>query len=394
MYRSVGINYCTIYTILWCLIHLKGVLYSSDAISVILYGIVMLMSLYFFIVVLISDNQPKIIKSLNMISCLLIFYGLLNIIIGGDVKTSWNVIPSDFYLKNILNSVLPIYSYYYFAKNGYITKKWILVFTAIFLLISFGRYYLSLHKAMALKMSDESEVTNNAGYIILSLLPLVPFLYKKPILQYFFIAICAILIVAAMKRGAILICIICIVFFFLRSLSGVSMAKKIMYVILSCILIFSVYYYVIDLMATNTYFEKRIEDTIQGNTSQRDTLYATFLNFMFDRNIFFVLFGQGADTTIRIGPNYAHNDWLEIGVNQGLLGVTIYAIFMYSIFCFWLSLKKSKVLYTAIGIVFIILFVKSFISMSINNIEIYIALVIGYAIAAKQNRLLQTDLRL
>ena len=385
------INYCTVYTMLWCLMHLKGVLYHADIISVIFYGMVMLMSLYCFGKVLLLTNQPTIIKVLNVLTIMFILYGGMNIIAGGAIHTSWNIIPADFYLKNILNSILPIYAYYYFAKNGYITKKWIFVFAFIFLAIGLGRYYVGMQKAMALRMFDTDEVTNNAGYIILALMPLACFFNKRPILQYAYLAVCMLLIVGAMKRGAILIGVLCLVLFLFRFISSVPKKQKVIYLLLSVVIVCVSYYYILYMIDTSAYFDQRIQDTLNGHSSQRDTLYSYFLNFMFDRNIFFILLGQGADTTVRFGPNYAHNDWLEIGVNQGLLGVAIYTFFMYQLFAFWQRAPKKSTMDTALGMIFIIFFCKSFLSMAVNNMELYISLVLGYSIACSRNDVLLKD---
>ena len=87
---------------LWCLMHLKGVLYHADIISVIFYGMVMLMSLYCFGKVLLLTNQPTIIKVLNVLTIMFILYGGMNIIAGGAIHTSWNIIPADFYKKKYI----------------------------------------------------------------------------------------------------------------------------------------------------------------------------------------------------------------------------------------------------------------------------------------------------
>lgn len=297
------------------------------------------------------------------------------------IVKSWNIIPTDFYLKNLLNSLLPIYAYYYFAQNGYITKKWIICFAIIFLIIAFGRYTVSLHKAMLLRMAGENEVTNNAGYIFVALMPLACFFYKKPLFQYLYLAVCMVMIVAAMKRGAILVGGVCMVFFLYRVISSSSSWKKLLYISLSIAIVLVAYYFVLHQLETNSYFQYRLNATIEGNSSSRDKLYSIFFDMMFDRNIFYMLFGQGADSTVRLGPNYAHNDWLEIGVNQGIFGIIVYAFFMIKLFKFWLAIPGNSILKTAMGMIVIIIFLKSIFSMSVNNLEIYVSLIFGYSMA-------------
>ena len=353
----------------------------------------MLMSLFYFLKVIVKPTHLPIMKVLNALTIMLIVYGVYNILFEDTIVTSWTVIPTDFYLKNLLNSLLPIYTYYYFAQNGYITKKWITSFALIFMVVAFGRYIVALHKAMELKMAGEDEVTNNAGYYFVALMPLACFFYKRPLIQYLYLAICMILIVAAMKRGAILVGGVCMLLFLYRTISSSSVKKKFVYITLSVILILVAYYFVLHLLSTNLYFQSRLESTLEGNSSNRDKLYTIFYDMMFDRNFFYMLFGQGADSTVRLGPNYAHNDWLEIGVNQGLFGIMIYIMFMIRLFRFWFAISDKSILKTAMGMVVIIFFLKSIFSMSVNNLEIYVSLVFGYSMACyNSNRLARPQL--
>lgn len=374
-------NWCTLYTVLWCILHLKGVLYTADAVSVAVYWLIMLMSLICFIKVIIKPTHLPVLKALNAVTIMLILYGIFNILFEDPIVTTWNVIPTDFYLKNLLNSLLPIYSYYYFAQKGFITKKWIISFALIFLGIAFGRYIVSLHKAMELKRVGEDEITNNAGYIFVALMPLACFFNKRPLFQYIYLAICMVMIVSAMKRGAILVGSFCMIMFLYRAISSSSSWKKFIYIVLSVTIIFVAYYLFEYQLETNLYFQSRLEATLEGNSSRRDEIYSTFFDMMFDRNFFYILFGQGADTTVRFGPNYAHNDWLEIGVNQGLLGIIVYAFFIIQLLRFWFAISGKTILKTAMGMIIVILLLKSIFSMSINSLEIYVSLVFGYSMA-------------
>lgn len=361
--------------------HLKGVLYTADAISVAVYWLIMLMSLFYFMRVIVKRTHLTLLKALNILTIMLIIYGVFNILVESPIVTSWNIIPTDFYLKNLLNSLLPIYTYYYFAQNGYITKRWIRCFALIFLGVAFGRYIVSLHKAMELTLAGADEITNNAGYIFLALMPLACFFDKRPVFQYLYLTVCMIMIVAAMKRGAILIGIVCMILFLYRAISSASNWKKFVYIVLSVAIVLITYYFVLHQLETNQYFQSRLEATLEGNSSSRDKIYTIFYDMMFDRDIFYMLFGQGADTTVRFGPNYAHNDWLEIGVNQGFIGVLIYAFFMIQLYKFWKAIHGNTILKSAMGMVLVIILLKSIFSMSVNNLEIYVSLVFGYSMA-------------
>ena len=376
------INLCNIYTVLWCLLALKGVLYDVDMISVAFYGMIMLISLYCFVRVLVQKNTPILLGALNVLVGMFLLYGVVNMFFGEPIRTSWNVIPTDFYLKNILNSLLPIYAYYYFTKNGNINESWLRFVAVIFLIVCIFSYKVSYEKAVIKTGFDE--VTNNGGYLFVSMLPIICFWNKRPIIQYVLLIICMLFIVLSMKRGAILVGVSSLLFFLFEILKEVSPKRKFIYLLLSVALFVFCYYFVEDMLNTSTYFERRLQNTLEGNSSSRNSIYLYFLNFMFNRNPFYILFGQGADSTIRNGVNYAHCDWLEIGVNQGLVGVIIFSFFFYRLYKFWRITHPYRVLYIAIGVFSIQIFLKSLFSMSINDMDVYSTCVLGYALGIIQ----------
>lgn len=378
---SKRFNWCTFYTALWCTMHLKGVLYTADSFSVAVYWMVMLMSLFCFVKVIFKPTRLPVLKALNVLTVMFVLYGTFNILFEKPIVTGWNVIPTDFYLKNLLNSILPIYAYYYFAEQGYITKKWIITFTLIFIAIAFGRYTVSLHKAMELQSKQAEDVTNNAGYVFVALMPLACFLNKRPLVQYFYLGVCMVMIIFAMKRGAVVVGCACMAVFLYRSIITTTRWKRVLYILLSVAIVVIAYYFFLKEVETNSYFQSRLDATLEGNSSRRDELYAIFFDMIFDRDFIYILFGQGADSTVRLGPNYAHNDWLEIAVNQGVVGVLIYAFFIIQLLRFWIAIPNKTFLKTAVGMVFAIFFLKSIFSMSINNSEIYVSLVLGYSMA-------------
>lgn len=133
---------------------------------------------------------------------------------------------------------------------------------------------------------------------------------------------------------------------------------------------------------SSAYFMQRLEDTKEGNTSSRSVLYEDFWNMFWNNsNPFSLLFGLGADATIRYGKNYAHNDWLEIAVDHGMIGITVFFVFWKRMLHFWRTTRKYPVIYVALGACVIQLFAKTFFSMSINDMEFYTVLVLGYCVA-------------
>ena len=75
--------------------------------------------------------------------------------------------------------------------------------------------------------TNKEEITNNAAYEFLNLIPLIYFFYKKNYFQYVLLGIICLFMIAGMKRGAMLIGGISILFFIYSNLKGSSYKKKI-----------------------------------------------------------------------------------------------------------------------------------------------------------------------
>ena len=83
---------------------------------------------------------------------------------------------------------------------------------------------------------------------------------------------------------------------------------------------------------------------------------------------------------IRDSYNYAHNDWLEIAVNQGLLGLIIYAFYWLVFYKTWKNAINSDAK-TIFVLTILMLFAKSIFSMSYGAMTYVSASILGYALA-------------
>ena len=234
-------------------------------------------------------------------------------------------------------------------------------------------------------MTSEGEVTNNAGYVFVSLMPLFLFWDKRKIIQYFMLAVCSFFVISSMKRGAIFTGAVCVLLFILSSFDKRLGHKQILILVLTIIFFYWGYKFILNLMENNAFFMSRVDATVEGYSSGRDILYKHYWEmFINEKNLIFILVGHGADATIRSGYNYAHNDWLEILINQGLLGVTLFVIFWCRFYQMWKKSSKG-ILKVALCLCLITLFLKTFFSMSINDMSIYSTLLIGVGAAAYKN---------
>lgn len=157
---------------------------------------------------------------------------------------------------------------------------------------------------------DVDGVTNNAGYFVLSFMPLL-LLMEKRMAQYFFLSFCIVLIIFAMKRGAIIGGSLVSVLLLLHRLKDTSKQKKILVIMSIAILLCGLFYFISDFYSTNTYFQYRLEATKEGNASGRDDIYETLLNHILSNdNLFGMIFGEGALATTKLhGQRLTMTGW-------------------------------------------------------------------------------------
>lgn len=380
---------CILYILLWGIYSLQGTLYASGSlISQSALVIVLLMSIYHFFKVNRFRYLPQFIKALNVLLLMFTVYGLVYMTFGDTFSFSWfNKVPKFHYLKNIYSSLLPIYSYYYFVRKGILTDKWISFLIVFFILLAIEDFYESQKKQLLAAItigSTREEFTNNSGYDFCAIIPLIYLWRGKTWMQYASLGVCMFFVFMAMKRGAIVISSLCMIYFLYENFKYSKGNKRYLIIFITIVLLGLGYYYVSQLIGNSDYFQSRISDTLEGNSSGRDVLFYKLLDFFLYQTTFMqFIFGGGADYTIAIVGNYAHNDWLEIAICNGLIGLFIYA---YYFITFWLGTKqlfslKHYYYGVALKMVLGIILLSSFFSMSYSSLNNALAICIGMCIA-------------
>ena len=335
-------NICDFYLIIILLIALKDVLYSGGGlISMGLQFLFLGLSILYWFHANLKYKLPVYFKALNVLLLLFTVYGVL-LLLSGEIlyiqMLGKKAIKIE-YLLGIYKSFLPIYAFYSFGREGMLTENKMYVWFFIFLAMAIFGYYRQQMQALQLleeSGSDREEITNNLGYAFVGLLPAIILFRKKIVLQYVFLFVCCFFVVSSMKRGAILCAAICLIWFLSTSYKVVSRNRRWVLVLMGLVFFVAGFWFINNLLESSDYFVQRIEQTQEGNSSYRDDLYSLYYNhFIHENNIIRFLFGNGAWATLKIGDNFAHNDWLEIAIGQGLLGLTVYLVY-------WLCFFKTN----------------------------------------------------
>lgn len=376
-------NQANIYICLWCLYYMQGTLYEQGSIvSRTILLVLMIMSVLNVYLLNVKYKLPLYFKGLNILLGMFIVYGLALFVGGRYIPVGFSKIS---YLQEILISLLPIYSAYLYTRKGQITPRSLRLWIPIWFIVAITSFYFNKQLVIDSLVSDRVEITNNVAYSFVALMPVLVLYSKKPIIQFAFLLCCLVFVLLGMKRGAILVAFVIFCWFIFRIIKLINGNKRIYVSILIIAVVLIISAVVSSMLSTNEYFVIRLEQTMAGSTSGRESLYSVFWsNFISEQNFFRMMFGGGANYTLALAGNYAHQDWLEILTNQGLFGVAIYFYYFINFYFSWKFTRNNPIQYMAIGMLFIISFMTSLFSMGYGNMEIYATLTLGFFLAVSR----------
>jgi O-antigen ligase len=154
---------------------------------------------------------------------------------------------------------------------------------------------------------------------------------------------------------------------------------------LSAIVLFAISYFTIALYADSDYFQGRIEQTMSGDSSGRNSIYSSYFSYFIEKTTALeFLIGNGTNSTYVLLGNYAHNDWLEFAINQGAVGVLMYLVYWIAFIWEWKNYRGNKECRNTLGDMIIAYFLISLYSMSIDAMPTAASLCIGYCLAMNE----------
>lgn len=205
-------------------------------------------------------------------------------------------------------------------------------------------------------------VTNNGGYMIPLVFPLLSlFLREKKI--WLFAGLSMILVLVSAKRGAIACMgLECVALFFFK-IKEVR-AKSILWVFIAFTVLVIVAYQFIE---SNDF----LLDRFQSDSSGRDDIYQRAIDVFKSGDLAQKVLGYGFCQSIVQNYMYAHSDWFELLVDNGVVGIFLYLLIFYSLFITYV--KKIKHMSNEYKLMFvsasICWFAKSLFSMGYNSPE-------------------------
>ncbi len=362
----------------------QGIFYAqSSIISQTALALVVLISAYYFIKYWFSGITKDPFSRI---------WGLLLVVnIFGYIFTQDLANPVYFGMfKGVLFSSLPLFPFYYFARKRTLEIKYLKLFVIIMIPITILQYYTNENRILAERLSvDNIEVVNNTAYTFVGLIPFI-FLFKdKKNIANILMVILMIFIIQSAKRGALIAGAIGFLLFISYQIKTIKRKNRLKGFLFVSAGLGIMIYYLNQFLENNEYLLSRLQSIEEGNSSGRDLIYTFLLEGWLQGNFIQLLLGFGFASSFKMAGNYAHNDWLELLTNFGLMGVLLYLVLFYYGFKILISSKwlpSKKIMLLCVMLIWLFI---SFLSMGYMSLqEGYLrAIILGCLIGSQSKEL-------
>ena len=342
--------------------------YFSTQLYNVLLCLFSIISVFCSLYVAINYKLPVFIKTLFLFVFVLAIYGVYSAFLGDDLYwKSFIVVKKHEYLLWLLTSLLSPIPVYVFACKGLIQEKEMKFFFIVMLLSCIYAFHVFSQEKIqeiAVLELEEEEFTVTCVYSFLSILPCIVLFKKRLSLQFILISVIFAFCILGIKRGPVFLCAVCTLFFVWNLLGEASIKKKCLILLLLSGISYGVYEFIVYQMETSHYFALRVEQTLEGDTSDRDVYGLKILDYFTNStSTREFLMGIGANRTLVANESFAHNDWLGILLEQGIVGLVLYLLYWCGFFVSWIKSRYEKDAFIALGMLVIIGFGKSMFSM-------------------------------
>lgn len=297
---------------------------------------------------------------------------------------SGNPITGLFTIKNTYIALLGFFPFYYFYKKKRPSFTPIIIFLMLYAMIVLIKFLTRRVEAEMIERGDM--MSNNAGYGFVTLLPFAALFLRRRFVSLMMILFSIVFVIGSMKRGAILVGGGAVLVYFYYSLKNVNLSRhqrtiNILSIVGGVIIVGAVAYlnYI-----SNTNLQERFSTISEG--SGRDWIYENLFSiWLFRSEILDYLFGYGINATVRFVGFFAHNDWLELLMSLGILGIISYVVLLACLF----NQSKKIVIYSekiALKMILFIWCVTSLFSMFYFEVNSFVYLMLIGMIIGKNDR--------
>lgn len=384
----INLKFTRNFLLLLFLIYLaKGSLYPEGTlISKITLIIILIISTFYLLKTLFLTNKKT---TFYKAWTALLILNLFGYVFTGDYSNTFH----NSMISEIIVASLTFYPFYYFSLRNGLHSKHLLYFFSIVLPLIILQYFANANQILSERISGNTDLVNNVAYTFVALIPSTFLIGKnKKLISFGAMFILMFFIIQGAKRGAIITGTFCLVSFTYYQLRTVSKKYKFRSYLFVFFAILLLSYYAYDLYESNQYLITRMQEVSKGDSSGRDFIYNNIFNSWYNSNSFInLLFGFGFAASLKLSGMqlFAHNDWLELLSNFGILGVLFYLFLFYSAFKAlnnkrW-NIDKKLMLFTILISWFLITLFSMFYTSSISFLY---AIFLAYLFGNKSNYLI------
>ena len=360
-----SINVLNIALILFLIYCLQGIIYpTGSVISQASLFLFLIIGLVCYLTAMLRKRNPEFVKWFMIFFIILLVTFLVSPkIVTGTEYEAIGEVSTFIQFKEMIIFIFSFFIAYVPASKSQLSDSYLTGTSIIFILLAISRFIFSRD----LLAEDMESFTNNAAYFTVAVIPYLPFIAKRhKVLCIIGALVLIALIVASAKRGAI-VCMIAALVFSICYYVKVSKVKfKHVAFAIAAILIVSVFIYYS--IISNEYLMFRLEYTHDEGIGARSIAYKVLFNhWISETNIFYLLFGNGTAQTVSVWGNYAHNDWLELLIDNGLLGVITYFMLFLSGFRYIKRLVLDNIYKVSAYLCLIIWFLETCFSMGFTS---------------------------
>jgi len=199
------------------------------------------------------------------------------------------------------------------------------------LVVQILQFFIKRNAILSAGMPSAENVVNNIAYRFVALFPFVFLFQRKKLLSIIMTVIILYFVISGAKRGAFLVSMIILICFIFYQIKANNKNNSIGTFAGNTALIVIILIVLNRLYLQNQYLNSRLAALVQGNDSGRIIIYSNILNNWIKSDAFHKIFGHGfAASIIMSGTgSYAHNDWLELLSNFGIVGIIVYIMVFY-----------------------------------------------------------------
>ncbi len=270
-----------------------------------------------------------------LFSVLVLLFWIANVvsyIISPKHVSSWYAdVDTIVILKSITIAFFSYFPFYYFSKKGVITRDNLKRFVFLLFIIFVLRIISDSFRLSSATLQEDNVL--NLAYLFVQIIPLIIIAFRRRWL-YVLVFLASLFVLWGAKRGAVLCLFVELLVFFVYLFKSESFGRKhkgsvaiVVLILVSVAIVF---------VNNDAFLHERLlttgtEEDRSGQirTEMYESLFNVFLNSSNGQEI---LFGHGMGQTVSYTGNLAHQDWLELLIDNGVLVLLLYIVIIWTSF--------------------------------------------------------------